>query len=514
MARMNAPLVALRNLSFSYPGALAPVFSGAGATFPTGFTAVIGANGSGKSTLLKLMAGQLKPDEGSLEGFADVVYCEQRTDHPPALLAEMLSDWDAAAFELRGRLGVPEDALERWDELSHGERKRVQIAAALWQQPTILLIDEPTNHIDSAGRALLESALQQFSGVGVIVSHDRDLLDALCLQSLWLRPPTIETIAGGYSESLEQRNRSRVSDQRTRDRLRSEQKKLDAEVSRRRERANRANADRSKRGVNSKDSDAREKINRARLTGKDGTAGKLLRQLDGRAAQHREALEAAKFEKEYASDIWVTGEASKAKVLFTRPAGSLALGPGRTLTYPDLLMRPTDRIAVTGLNGTGKSTLLAALLDDLALAEDRLLLMPQEVSAQRSTELLNDLKSLARSEQGKADLGLVMSIVSRLGSRPAQLLESEEPSPGELRKLLLALGIVKKPYLLVLDEPTNHLDLLSIESLEQALAGCPCGLLIVSHDQRLVSALTDIEWSITSEGDAQSGGDSYLEVKR
>ena len=510
MAAMNAPMVALRNLSFSYPGATTPVFSGASATFGVGFTAVIGANGSGKSTLLKLMAGVLAPVDGQLEGFADVVYCEQRTDQPPQVLPDMLSDWDAEAFELRGRLGVPEDAMERWDQLSHGERKRVQIACALWQQPTILLIDEPTNHIDSSGRMLLENALQQFSGVGVIVSHDRDLLDKLCTHSLWLRPPAIETFAGGYSDSLDQRNRSALSAQRTRDRLRSEQKKLDAEVSRRRDRSNRANAERSKRGLDLKDSDAREKMNRARVTGKDGTAGKLLRQLDGRTAQNRDALDATSVEKKYASDIWVTGEASKANALITRPAGTLALGPERRLHYPDLLMRPTDRIAVTGPNGTGKSSLLAALIEDLSIAPERLVLMPQEVSARQSGELLNDLKTLSRSAQGKADLGLVMSIVSRLGSRPAQLLESDEPSPGELRKLLLALGIVKNPYLLILDEPTNHLDLLSIESLQQALSGCPCGLLIVSHDQRLVNQLTDIEWAIKTQDDAHS----RLEVMR
>jgi len=83
---------------------------------------------------------------------------------------------------------------------------------------------------------------------------------------------------------------------------------------------------------------------------------------------------------------------------------------------------------------------------------------------------LSDVKALSQSVQGKADLGLVMSVVSRLGSRPAQLLDSNEPSPGELRKLLLALGIVKKPYLLVMDEPTNHLDVLSIEWSIQVLS--------------------------------------------
>jgi len=504
MGAMNVPLVALRNLSFSYSSSAEPVFAGVSATFPIGFTALIGANGAGKSTLLKLMAGQLEPGGGSLAGFAEAVYCEQRTDQPPEVLADLLSDWDAQAFELRGRLAVPEDALERWKQLSHGERKRVQIACALWQQPSILLIDEPTNHIDSNGRELLENALRQFSGVGVIVSHDRALLDALCVQSLWLQPPSVESFPGGYSDASAQRDSDRMSAQRSRDRLQAEQKKLQSEVTRRRDRANRANAERSKRGLAAKDSDAREKINRARLTGKDGTAGKLLRQLDGRAAQHREALDAASYSKEYASDIWVTGDASRANALFTRPAGTLPLGPERTLSHPDLLMRPTDRIAVTGPNGAGKSSLLTAIVDDLLFAPERLVLMPQEVTAIRSAELLQDLKALSRSVQGKADLGLVMSIVRRLGSSPARVLDSEEPSPGEMRKLLLALGIVKKPYLLILDEPTNHLDLLSIESLQHALTGCPCGLLIVSHDQHLVDQLTDIQWCIETLDDGNS----------
>jgi len=76
-------------------------------------------------------------------------------------------------------------------------------------------------------------------------------------------------------------------------------------------------------------------------------------------------------------------------------------------------------------------------------------------------------------------------------------LESVEPSPGEIRKILLATGIANVPHLVVMDEPTNHLDLPSIECLEQALADCPCGLLLVSHDQRFLDALTRIRWQIS-----------------
>ncbi len=90
-----------------------------------------------------------------------------------------------------------------------------------------------------------------------------------------------------------------------------------------------------------------------------------------------------------------------------------------------------------------------------------------------------------------------MTAVSRLGSRPASLLGSDEPSPGELRKLLLGLGIARQPYLIIMDEPTNHLDLPSIECLEEALADCPCGLLLVSHDKQFLKRLTRIRWHIT-----------------
>jgi ATPase subunit of ABC transporter with duplicated ATPase domains len=87
------------------------------------------------------------------------------------------------------------------------------------------------------------------------------------------------------------------------------------------------------------------------------------------------------------------------------------------------------------------------------------------------------------------------------------VLESGSPSPGEVRKLLLATGIARRPHLVVMDEPTNHLDLPSIECLEAALAECPCGLLLVSHDRRLLGRLTRVRWDLAPAGTA---GDSEL----
>jgi ATPase subunit of ABC transporter with duplicated ATPase domains len=93
----------------------------------------------------------------------------------------------------------------------------------------------------------------------------------------------------------------------------------------------------------------------------------------------------------------------------------------------------------------------------------------------------------------------MMIVVSCLGSRPQQLLESVEPSPGEIRKVLLATGIANVPHLVVMDEPTNHLDLPSIECLEQALIDCPCGLLLASHDRCLSGVLAHKRWHISED---------------
>jgi macrolide transport system ATP-binding/permease protein len=308
-----APIVALRDLSFSYDSAQDFLITHLSVHFPIGFTGVVGANGSGKSTLLQLISGSQAPGksgfagvvEGTIEGAGDAVYCEQRTDNPPHKLLQFLEDWDSDACELRGRLGIQLDWLERWDCLSHGERKRAQIATALWQKPTVLAIDEPTNHIDSHARALLVASLQQYRGVGLIVSHDRDLLDSLCIQCLWLQPPTAAAYPGGFTQARQQRDLAQGAEIRQRENAVRDQRRLEREVKQRREQAASKHQRRSKRGLATKDSDAREKIDRARVA--DSKAGRSLRQLDGRTEQLNTRLQASKLRKEYQTGIGIPG---------------------------------------------------------------------------------------------------------------------------------------------------------------------------------------------------------------
>ncbi|MBN1214556.1 MAG: ABC transporter ATP-binding protein, partial [Candidatus Lokiarchaeota archaeon] len=121
---------------------------------------------------------------------------------------------------------------------------------------------------------------------------------------------------------------------------------------------------------------------------------------------------------------------------------------------------------------------------------------PQEIPLERSQQILNEALALPNEK-----LGHLMTIVSRLGSLPQRLLESTEPSPGEFRKLLLALGMTYQPHIIIMDEPTNHLDLPSIECLEQALSDCPCCLVLVSHDRYFLEKLTEQRWEIGRDGD-------------
>lgn len=491
------PIVAFHDVSFTYESSLETLFSGLTIHFPEGFTGIVGANGAGKSTLLKLVTGGLEPTSGSVQFAADTIYCEQRTDFPPERFLEFLEDWDGDAFELRRRLAIEPDFYARWNSLSHGERKRSQIAHALWQKPSVLALDEPTNHIDSSARTLLISSLKEYSGVALIVSHDRELLDELCVKCLWLSPPDAEEFSGGYSAAREQRQQNASTAQKERKKVKAEVKKHQRDLVKKREAASQEHQVRSKRGISSKDNDAKEKIDRARVA--DSKAGQPLRQLGGKSTQLQSRLDDARVVKEYDTGIWLPGSRSRRDSLFTIKEGELVLGANRRLIFPELVMRVSDRIAVTGQNGAGKSTFIKHLLSLVNLPAEKVIVMPQEVPAEVAEKILEDAREL-NSDQ----LGHVLNIVSRLGSRPNRLLESESPSPGEIRKLLLALGMIGAPHLIVMDEPTNHLDLPSIEALEIALSGSPCGLLLVSHDHQFLDKLASIRWHLSDDGQGNS----------
>lgn len=465
----------------------------------TGWSGIIGSNGAGKTTLLELATGWLTPSSGDVDMPGHSIYCAQRTDDPPLGFGDFLESSSGEAWELRGRLGVEADWLDRWQTLSHGERKRAQLGVALWREPSLLAVDEPTNHLDREAAGLLVSALERFRGVGLIVSHDRALLDRFCKRCVFLgdRAPVLRS--GGYSRGAAQAALENETALETLDQARKERKRLEAEAARRRDLAARSHQMRSKRGIARKDHDAKAKKDLARMSGKDGQAGRLLDQMSGRVDQAQQIEESIDVVRPRALGIWIPGHRSRRSALCTLEPGSLRHGEpgapreaeGWSMMHPALVLKPADRVGLVGPNGAGKSTLIEHMLAAIELPEDRLVYVPQEIDRERSSEILREVHALDR-----AQLGATLAVVSHLGSDPGRLLDSALPSPGEVRKLMLARGVAQHPHLIVMDEPTNHLDLPSIECLEAALSECPCALLLVSHDERFLERVTTLRWEI------------------
>jgi ATPase subunit of ABC transporter with duplicated ATPase domains len=172
------------------------------------------------------------------------------------------------------------------------------------------------------------------------------------------------------------------------------------------------------------------------------------------------------------------------------------------LTHPGIVVGVRDRIGITGDNGTGKSTLLRFMVSRLVSGGTTVGYLPQEMTSAESSRLLEEARSL-----GSEGLGFLMGIVSRLGSSPSGLLDSSDPSPGETRKLMLAMAILAEPQALVLDEPANHMDIESMVSIEEALSGCQCAMIIVSHDEVFLEKTTQRRWKM-----ARSGSEYSLEI--
>ncbi len=493
--------LSLQHLTYTYPSCADPVLRDVSATLPCGWTGLVGDNGCGKSTLARVACGRLAPDSGAVAPRLFSIYCEQDATAAPDSLHDFAVAYDRDAVALRRDLGVEEDWPWRYETLSSGQQKRLQVACALWQRPDMLVMDEPTNHVDVPTREAVTAALARFKGVGLLISHDRALLDALCSQCLFMAAGQVTARTGGYSQGRGQEQLERETAVRQRDQAKRERKRLAGEAQRRREEASRAAGMRSCRNLDPKDHSGKARVKLAVYTGKDGVAGKLSSRMEGRLARAEETLASVKVEKRYDGDLWMRAEPSARKVLHRQPELALALGE-RRLLVPPLSIGNTDHIALTGPNGAGKTTLVREVVRRLDPSV-RALAIPQEPTAEQCRGALSRLATLDSRSRG-----LVLAVAAALNSDPDRLVEGERTSPGEMRKLMLGLGMLDAPELIIMDEPSNYLDLHSVEALERLLAAFPGALLLVSHDAALLAATTSMCWEISES----SPGTSVLTV--
>ena len=485
-----------------------------------------GANGSGKSSLFALLRDELQADQGEVEWPAGwvVAHVAQETPALARTALEYTLDGDAelraveAALvqaeaaqdgerigELHARLGeidgyaaharaaalldglgfLPQDLARPVSDFSGGWRMRLNLAQALMCRSDLLLLDEPTNHLDLDAVIWLEQWLSGYAGTLLLISHDRDFLDACVSHVLSIEQQRLTLYSGGYSDFERQRGERLAQQQAVFERQQREIAHMEEYVRRFRAKATKARQ-------------AQSRI-------------KALERMERIAAAHVDSPFSFAFR-----------DAPPAPdPLLSIEDGAAGYGERTIFSGLRLQLRPGERIGLLGRNGAGKSTLIKLLAGELPLrageqsqgkglvtgyfAQHQLeTLRPDESPLQHMMRL----DPSAREQELRDYLG---GFDFRGDGEGGTATPATAPcaafSGGEKSRLALALLIWSRPNLLLLDEPTNHLDLEMRHALTLALQQFDGAMVLVSHDRALLSASCD-RFLLVDDGKVQDfGGD-------
>jgi ATP-binding cassette, subfamily F, member 3 len=473
---------------------------------------LVGANGSGKSSLLALIRGELHADAGEvqlparwvlahvaqetpaidraalefvMDGDAELREVEQAIAHAEAAheagvrIAELHGRYDeiggyrarARAQTLLAGLGFRESAHARpVAEFSGGWRMRLNLARSLMCRADLLLLDEPTNHLDLDAVLWLEEWLRGLAGAVILVTHDREFLDAVAGSIVHLDNRALDAYAGNYSAFERQRAARLAEQQAAHEKQQRTIAHLEAFVTRFRAKATKA-------------SQAQSRI---------------------RALERLERIAAAHVDTPFSFTFRAPAE--KPRQLFRLEDASVGYGGMAVVSGIEWSVLPGDAIGLLGPNGAGKSTILRSITGDLPLVAGEVhraqglrvgYFAQHQVDQLRLAESpLAHLARLAPREREQVLRDYLGGFDFR-GNQVSQAAASL--SGGEKARLALALIVWERPNLLLLDEPTNHLDIDMREALAEALVDFEGALVVVAHDRHLLASATD-QWLLVADG--------------
>jgi ATP-binding cassette subfamily F protein 3 len=477
------------------------IIDGASAALPPrARIGLIGRNGAGKSTLMRVIAGLLDPDGGSAEmpRLARVGYIAQEAprgtatafetvlasdtersalldeaehSHDPDRLGEIherLNAIDAHSAPARAArilvgLGFDEEMQhQELESLSGGWRMRVALASLLFSEPDLLLLDEPSNHLDLEAVLWLEDFLKSYPAMILIISHERDFLNNVVDHILHLDRGKLTLYPGGYDAFERQRAERQAQQAAAREKQLAERAKLQDYIARNSARA----------------STAKQAQSRAK------------------ALARMQPIAAVVDDPSLSFDFPNPDELRSP--LVTLDMAGVGYGDSPVLTRLNLRLDHDDRIALLGRNGNGKTTLarlLAAQLKPMEGGMSASSKMRVGYFTQYQVEELRmedtALDHMTRLMNGSKP-GAVRGQLGRFGfSGEKAITQVGKLSGGERARLALALITRDAPHMLILDEPTNHLDVDAREALIQALNAYTGAVVIVSHDRHMLELTAD-----------------------